>query len=43
MCGYFCIGFIDFMFPNKTLIDFTSLLSPYDFGKSDKIILDYFK
>ena len=22
MCGYFCIGFIDFMFANKTLIDF---------------------
>ena len=25
MCDYFCIGFIDFMFANKTLIDFTSL------------------
>ena len=24
MCGYFCIGFIDFMFGNKSLIDFTS-------------------
>ena len=43
MCGYFCIGFIDFLFANRTLIDFTSLLSPYDFGKCDKIILDYFK
>ena len=21
MCGYFCIGFIDFMFADKTLID----------------------
>ena len=31
MCGYFCIGFIDFMFANKILIDFTSLFSPYDF------------
>ena len=27
MCGYFCIGFIDFMFANKTLINFTSLFS----------------
>ena len=43
MCGYFCLGFIDFMFAGKSLIDFTSLLSPYDFKKNDKIILDYFK
>ena len=43
MCGYFCIGFIDFMFTNKTLIDFTSLFSPSDFQKNDKIILKYFK
>ena len=33
MCGYFCIGFIDFMFSGKTLIDFTGLFSPYDFEK----------
>ena len=31
MCEYFCIGFIDFMFAGRSLIDFTSLLSPYDF------------
>ena len=43
MCGYFCTGFIDFMFSGKTLIDFTGLLSPYDFEKNDKIILEYFK
>ena len=43
MCGYFCIRFIDFMFANKTLIDFTSLFSPYDFKKNEKIIIDYFK
>ena len=23
MCGYFCIGFIDFMLADKTLIDYT--------------------
>ena len=23
MCGYFCIGFIDFMLAGKTLIDYT--------------------
>ena len=43
MRGYFCIGIIDFMFAEKTLIDFTSLFSPYDFKKHDDIILSYFK
>ena len=42
-CGYFCIGFIDFIFVGKSLIDFTSLFSPYDFKKNDDIILSYFK
>ena len=41
MCGYFCVEFIDFMFAGRSLIDFTSLFSPYDFKKSDKIILPY--
>ena len=41
ICGYFCIGFIDFMFKNKTLIDFTSLFSSYDFENNDNIILSY--
>ena len=36
MFGHFCIGFIDFMFENKSLIDFTSLLSPYGFKKKIK-------
>ena len=43
MCGYFCIGFIDFTFSNKTLTDYTNLFSPYDFNKNDNIILSYFK
>ena len=43
MCGYFCIGFIDFMLAGKKLIDFTNLFSPYDFKKNDSIILTYFK
>ena len=33
MCGYFCIGFIGFMFANRSLTDFSSLFSPYDFKK----------
>ena len=43
MCGYFCIGFIDFMLAGKKLTDYTSLFSPYDFKKNDDIILCYFK
>ena len=31
MCGYFCIGFIDFMLASKKLTDFTSMFSPCDF------------
>ena len=38
MCEYFCIGIIDFMLVGKTLIDFTSVFSPYDFEKNDSII-----
>ena len=43
MCGYFCIGIIDFMLAEKSLIDFTSLFSPYDFSENDKIIFDFFE
>ena len=43
MCGYFCIGFIDFMLAGKTLIDYTNLFSLYDFNKNDSIIFSYFK
>ena len=43
MCGYFCIGFIDFMLAGKTLIDYANLFSPYDFNKKDQIILSYSK
>ena len=39
MCGYFCIGFIDFMLARKKLTDYTSLFSPHDFMKN----LCYFK
>ena len=43
MCGYFCIGFIDFMLAGKTLTDYTNLFSPYDFNKNDQIIMSYSK
>ena len=42
MCGYFCIGFIDFMLKGKTLTDFTKLFSPNNLKKNDDIILKYF-
>ena len=35
MCGYFCIGFIDFMLAGKKLTDYTNLFSPHDFKKND--------
>ena len=28
MCGYFCIGFIDFMLKGNSLADFNSLFLP---------------
>ena len=31
MCGYFCILFIEYMLNNKTLTDFTTLFSPWNF------------
>ena len=39
MCGYFCIGFIDYMFRGKSLTDYTNLFSPNNFNKNDDIIL----
>ena len=43
MCGYFCIGFIDFMLAGKKLTDYASLFPLHDFKKNDDIILLYFK
>ena len=43
MCGYFCIGFNDFVLASKKLSDFTSLFSPHDFDNNSNIILSYFK
>ena len=33
MCGYFCIGFMNFMFNDNSLTDYTILFSPNDFEK----------
>ena len=37
MCGYFCIGFIDFMLKGKSLLGYTNLFSPNDYEKNNKI------
>ena len=42
MCGYFCIGFIDFMVAGKTLTDFANLFSSSNLKKNDDMILKYF-
>ena len=42
MCGYFCIGFIDFMLAGKTLTVYSNFFSPNNFKKNDDTILKYF-
>ena len=42
MCGYFCIGFVDYMLMGKSLTDYTNLLSPNNFKRNDDIIFNYF-
>ena len=42
MCGYFCIGFINYMLKRKTLTKYTNLFSPNIFKKNDDIVLNYF-
>ena len=37
MCGYFCIGFIDFMLKGKSLLEDQNLFSPNDYEKNDNI------
>ena len=43
ICGYFCIGFIDFLLKGKSLLGYTNLLSPNDYEKNYKIIVKYFQ
>ena len=43
VCVYFCIGFIDFMLKDKSLLEYTNLFSRNQYKKSDKIILKYFQ
>ena len=43
MCGYFCIGFIDFMLNGKNFLDYTNLFSANDYEKDANLILKYFQ
>ena len=43
MCGYICIGFIDFMLKGKSLLDYTNLSYPNEYEKNDKTMLKYFQ
>ena len=43
MCGYFWIGYIDFMLKSKCLLDYTNLFSPNEYEKNDKVILKHFQ
>ena len=42
MCGYFCIGFINYIFKGKSLTDYTNIFSLSNFKNNDNIILNYF-
>ena len=42
MCGYFCIGFIDFILKDKSLLEYTNLYYPHKHEKNDKIIPKFF-
>ena len=41
VCGYFYIGFINFIFNGNSLTDYTNLFSPSDLKKNDDIILKF--
>ena len=41
MCGYVCVGFIDFMLNGNSLLDYTNLFSPNKYEKNDKTIIKH--
>ena len=43
MCGYFCIGFIEFVLKGKSFLDYTNLFSPDKYEKNNKITLKHFQ
>ena len=43
MCGYFCIGFLEFMLKGKSLLEYKNLFPPDEYNENDEIILKYFQ
>ena len=43
MCGCICVGFIDFMWKGRSLLEYTNSFSPNEYKKNHKIILTYFQ
>ena len=43
MYEYFCNGFIDFMFKDKGLLNYTNLFAPNEYEINDKIIRKNFQ
>ena len=43
MCGYLCIGFIDFMLKGKCLSEYTNLFSPNEYKRNDQVIVKFFQ
>ena len=45
MCEFFCIGFIDFMLKDKSLLEYTNLYEyrVYEYKKNGKIASKYFQ
>ena len=41
MCGYFFIGFTDFILNCKSLLDYINLYFPIDYEENDEIRLKY--
>ena len=42
MCGYFCIGFINYMCKGRSFTDYTNPFLGNNFKNNDDIILNYF-
>ena len=38
VCEYVCIGYLDFILKGESLLDYTNLFFPNDYGKNDKMI-----
>ena len=43
MYEFYCAGFIEYMLPGKTLLDYTNLFTLNDYKKNDEVIFNYFK